>query len=139
MLHTPVALSSVILILSRRPGISALIQTSSSNRDILLPYRYEDIVLRNVDKEDQLILKKTFISKIEAIMESLHESTYWTDLMSIDETTSPEEVNQDLYHMADIFLGAQFTLIMLCPPAEFTEEQAWMTYGERLWTFPRPS
>ncbi|KAH0834116.1 hypothetical protein J3R83DRAFT_11404 [Lanmaoa asiatica] len=103
---------------------------------IAVSYRFEDIIPRGVDKEDQLRLKKTFITKVEAVMASLHESAYWIDLTLVDETSSPEEVNQDLYRMADVYRGAQFTLIMLCPPTGVDEKQAWIAYGERLWTFP---
>lgn len=103
---------------------------------IAVSYRYEDIVPKGMDKEDELDLRKIFITQVEAIVASLHISAYWIDLTLIDETTSPEEINQDLYRMADVYRSAQFTLIMLSPPTGVTEEQAWMAYGERLWTFP---
>ncbi|KAG8215438.1 hypothetical protein J3R82DRAFT_9051 [Butyriboletus roseoflavus] len=62
-------------------------------RYLAVSYQYEDIVPRNIYIKDQLSLKRIFNLKIKAIMKSLHESTYWTNLTLIDETTSPEEVN----------------------------------------------
>ncbi|KAH0831057.1 hypothetical protein J3R83DRAFT_13580 [Lanmaoa asiatica] len=106
-------------------------------RYVAVSYRFEDIIPRDVHREEvELGFKREFITKVESVVASLHESAYWIDLTLIDKTTSPEEINQDLYRMADVYRNAQFTLIMLSTAADATEEQAWIAYGERLWTFP---
>ncbi|KAF8439963.1 hypothetical protein L210DRAFT_3504333 [Boletus edulis BED1] len=105
---------------------------------IAISYRYEEIVPKGTSDENRTILKATFITDVEAVVASLHLSAYWIDLTLIDKSTdaSPAEVDQDVYRMADVYRGAEFTLIMLCPPDGVTEEGAWLAYGERLWTFP---
>ena len=103
---------------------------------VAISYRYDDIVPEGVDETTRLSLHEAFITKVETIVTSLNESAYWIDLTLVDKTSSPEETNKDLYRMADVYRSAEFTLIMLCPPADVTEEEAWKGYGERLWTLP---
>ena len=105
---------------------------------VTISFRYEDIIPQGTAEKDKPSLKETFITEVEAVVASLHQSAYWIDLTLIDRTESqlPEEIDKDLYRMADVYRGAQFTLIMLCPPDGVTEESAWTAYGQRLWTFP---
>ncbi|KAG6377748.1 hypothetical protein JVT61DRAFT_14520 [Boletus reticuloceps] len=105
---------------------------------VAISYRYEEIVPKGTSEENRTNLKATFITDVEAVVASLHLSAYWIDLTLIDKSTdaSPAEVDQDVYRMADVYRGAEFTLVMLCPPDGVTEEGAWLAYGERLWTFP---
>ena len=104
---------------------------------VAVSYRYEDIVPKGTAKKDKPGLKETFITEVEAVVASLHQSAYWIDLTLIDraESQPPEEIDKDLYRMADVYRSAQFTLIMLYPRADVTEESAWLAYGQRLWTF----
>jgi hypothetical protein len=104
---------------------------------VAISYRYEDIIPPGTAEKDKSGLKATFITEVEAVVASLHQSAYWIDLTLIDRTESqpPEEIDKDLYRMADVYRGAQFTLIMLCPAVGVTEESAWLAYGQRLWTF----
>lgn len=104
---------------------------------VAISYRYNDIVPEDKHKE-HVTLKAKFIKEVEMIVASLDQSAYWIDLTLVDkEEGQPlEEVDKDLYRMADVYRGAEFTLIMLSPPAGVTEESAWLTYGQRLWTFP---
>ncbi|KAF8553258.1 hypothetical protein OG21DRAFT_1414595, partial [Imleria badia] len=101
---------------------------------VIISYRYSDIVPQGTDMKDHPALKARFIREVEAIMASLEQSAYWIDL--ILEGQPPEEVDKDLYRMADFYRSAEFTLIILCPPAGVTEESVWLTYAQRLWTFP---
>ncbi|KAF8545914.1 hypothetical protein OG21DRAFT_1491776, partial [Imleria badia] len=129
---------------------------------VTISYTYSHILPQDTAKKDHPALKAKFITQVEAIMASLGQSAYWIDLTLVDEMEDPaaeevdkkedqpaeeadekekedkppKEVDKDLYHMADVYRGAEFTLIMLCPPAGVTEESAWLTYGQRLWTFP---
>ena len=105
-------------------------------RYVAISYRYNEVVAEGVDETTRLSLHEAFITNVEAIVTSLDESAYWIDLTLVDKTSSPEETNKDLYRMADVYRSAEFTLIMLCPPADVTEEEAWKGYGERLWTLP---
>ncbi|KIJ18328.1 hypothetical protein PAXINDRAFT_154147 [Paxillus involutus ATCC 200175] len=103
-------------------------------RYVTISYRYNDIISGTVDDTERHRLEGEFVAKAEAVMFSLKETAYWLDLQSMDE--SPEEKNKDVYRMADVYRGAQFTLIMLCRAEGVSEETAWKEYGERLWTLP---
>ncbi|KAF8836057.1 hypothetical protein BDN67DRAFT_911853, partial [Paxillus ammoniavirescens] len=103
-------------------------------RYVTISYRYNDIISGTVDDTERHRLEDEFVAKVEAVILSLKETAYWLDLKSIDEP--PEEKNKDVYRMADVYRGAQFTLIMLCPAEGVSEETAWKEYGERLWTLP---
>ncbi|KAF9221750.1 hypothetical protein BS17DRAFT_757143 [Gyrodon lividus] len=103
-------------------------------RYVTISYRYDDIVPGNVEDAKRFKLENNFVAKVEAVMLSLKETAYWLDLTLI--SNIPAEKNKDLYRMADIYRGAQFTLIMLCPMEGANEEQAWKDYGDRLWTLP---
>ena len=106
---------------------------------VAVSFRYEDVVPRYTAKEHISDSEKMFITEVEAVVASFHQSAYWIDLTLIDRTEyhSPEEIDKDLYRMADVYRGAQFSLIMLFAPAGVTEESAWMAYGQRLWNFPQ--
>ncbi|KAF8841830.1 hypothetical protein BDN67DRAFT_900582 [Paxillus ammoniavirescens] len=103
-------------------------------RYVTISYRYNDIISGTVDDTERHRLEDEFVAKVEAVLLSLRETAYWLDLKSIDDP--PEEKNKDVYRMADVYRGAQFTLIMLSPAEGVSEETAWKEYGERLWTLP---
>ena len=104
---------------------------------VAVSYRYEDIVPKGRDDE-RTVLEATFIREVEAVLASLHQTAYWIDLTLVDKKKGQpkEEIDKDLYRMADVYRGAEFTLIMLCPPDGVEETDAWLLYGQRLWTFP---
>ena len=104
---------------------------------VAISYRYEDIVPEG-KRNEKVALKATFITEVEAVVASLHQTAYWIDLTLVDkrEGQPKEEIDKDLYRMADVYRGAEFTLIMLCPPEGVEETDAWLQYGQRLWTFP---
>ncbi|KAG1855323.1 hypothetical protein DFJ58DRAFT_702871 [Suillus subalutaceus] len=60
-------------------------------------------------------------------------NAYWLDLECVGET--PSEKNRDLYCMADVYRGAEMTLIMLGKYAT-GENKCWRGWGERMWTMP---
>ncbi|KAG9315405.1 hypothetical protein JVU11DRAFT_4555 [Chiua virens] len=108
-------------------------------RYIAISYVYKDIVPEGTDGPTELRLKQEFLTEVQAVVESLNESAYWIDITLIDSAAIrkfPEKVDKDLYRMADVYRSAQFTLIMLSPPPPVTEKEAWLKYGERLWTLP---
>ncbi|KAG2129332.1 hypothetical protein BD769DRAFT_1652390 [Suillus cothurnatus] len=52
-----------------------------------------------------------------------------------EEVETPSDKNRDLYCMADVYRGAELTLIMLGKSAA-GENECWRGWGERMWTLP---
>ncbi|KIK92279.1 hypothetical protein PAXRUDRAFT_584706 [Paxillus rubicundulus Ve08.2h10] len=103
-------------------------------RYVAISYRYKDIISGMVDDTERHRLEGEFVVKVETVMHSLGETAYWLDFEMIYGPV--DEKNKDIYRMADVYRGAQFTLIMLSPAEGVSEEMAWREYGERLWTLP---
>lgn len=58
--------------------------------------------------------------EVKAVVTSLHQTAYWISLEGL------EAIDKNVYHMADVYRGAEFMLIMLWPPESVTEETVWL-------------
>ena len=79
------------------------------------------------DKERE---KQDFIQEVREAIVQQEFNAYWLDLECL--STDPEEKKMDLYCMADVYRGAEITLIILGDPSD----DAWKRWGGRVWTFP---
>ncbi|KAG2125480.1 hypothetical protein DEU56DRAFT_824716 [Suillus clintonianus] len=97
---------------------------------IAISYRALDAFTRgpNMDQE-----KAQFTEEVRAAVIGQKYDAYWCDLECVGET--PAEKNLDLYCMADVYRGAELTLIMLGKSA-VGENECWRGWGERVWTMP---
>ncbi|KAN0080196.1 hypothetical protein V8E55_009762 [Tylopilus felleus] len=124
---------------SRSWNISDDANIIKQQKYIVISYRYDDIVPKGTPHQDpsRPALEAAFITEVESVVASLQYSAYWTDLtLTARGTNQPEEIDKDVYRMADVYRGAEFTLIMLPHSEEVAEKDAWLAYGQRLWTFP---
>ena len=107
-------------------------------RFIAISYRQSDAFERGSDEEGKKIeeeQKKKFIESVRVTTLECGMQAYWLDLECLGKVT--EEVNIDVYRMADIYRGANFTLITI--GKSDTDEhsiQSWKSWGGRLWTLP---
>jgi hypothetical protein len=97
---------------------------------IAISYRAVDAFTRGPDQETE---KAQFTEEVRAAVLGQKYDAYWLDLECIGET--PSEKNRDLYCMADVYRGAELTLIMLGKSAA-GENECWRGWGERVWTMP---
>ncbi|KAG0700176.1 hypothetical protein DFH29DRAFT_853916 [Suillus ampliporus] len=97
---------------------------------IAISYRAVDAFTRGPDMEQE---KAEFTDEVRAAVLGQNFNAYWLDLECIGET--PSEKNLDLYCMADVYRGAEVTLIMLGKAAS-GENLCWRGWGERVWTMP---
>ena len=103
-------------------------------RFIAISYRAVDAFTRGPDEEKE---KKVFTEEVRAAVLGQKFDAYWLDLECIGET--PAEKNRDLYCMADVYRGAEVTLIMLGKAGsgeKNRENECWRGWGERVWTLP---
>ena len=98
---------------------------------IAISYRAADIYTHGPKEESE---KNEFIQEVRAAVVRQDFNAYWLDLECVGET--PEEKKLDLYRMADVYRGAEITLIMLNGKGSDGQGGAWKRWGERVWTFP---
>ena len=107
-------------------------------RFIAISYRQSDVFERGNDEEGKRKeeeQKKRFIESVRATTLECGLQAYWLDLECLGKST--EETNIDVYRMADIYRGANFTLITI--GKSDTDEhsiQSWKSWGGRVWTLP---
>ncbi|KAG2071159.1 hypothetical protein BDR04DRAFT_1098859 [Suillus decipiens] len=108
-----------------------------TDRDIIIRTKFIAISYRAVDAftrgPNQEIEKAEFIEEVRVAVLGQKYNAYWLDLECVGET--PSEKNMDLYCMADVYRGAEVTLIMLGKSA-VGENECWRGWGERVWTMP---
>ncbi|OJA19646.1 hypothetical protein AZE42_06652 [Rhizopogon vesiculosus] len=103
-------------------------------RFIAISYRAVDAFTRGPGEETE---KAQFTDEVRAAVLGQKFEAYWLDLECIGET--PAEKNRDLYCMADVYRGAEVTLIMLGKAGsgeKSRENECWRGWGERVWTLP---
>ena len=107
-------------------------------RFIAISYRQSDVFEHRTDEEGKKIeeeQKKTFIGSVHVTTLECGMQAYWLDLECLGKST--EEINTDVYRMADIYRGVNFTLITISKSN--TDEhsvQSWRSWGGRVWTLP---
>jgi hypothetical protein len=108
-----------------------------ADRDIIIHTKFVAISFRSSDVytkgPDQETEKAQFIGEVRAAVLEQKYNAYWLDLECVGEMQS--EKNVDVYRMADVYRGAEITLIMLGKSAD-GEDKCWKGWGERLWTMP---
>ncbi|KAJ8582044.1 hypothetical protein M405DRAFT_854668 [Rhizopogon salebrosus TDB-379] len=103
-------------------------------RFIAISYRAVDAFTRGPDEEKE---KAVFTEEVRTAVLGQGFDAYWLDSECIGET--PAEKNRDLYCMADVYRGAEVTLIMLGKAGSVEknrENECWRGWGERVWTLP---
>ncbi|KAG2747887.1 hypothetical protein P692DRAFT_20736088 [Suillus brevipes Sb2] len=105
-------------------------ETIIRTKFIAISYRALDAYTRGPNQE---IEKAQFTEEVRAAVLGLKYDAYWCDLECIGET--PAEKNLDLYCMADVYRGAELTLIML-GKSFVGENECWKGWGQRVWTMP---
>ncbi|KAI6030842.1 hypothetical protein F5J12DRAFT_910326 [Pisolithus orientalis] len=93
-------------------------------------YRQSDI-LESGRGEDE------FIASIRSAASQCEMKAYWLDLECMG--TTDEEKHLDVYQLADIYRGAEFTLVALPKSDDPTNAQsgrAWSNWSDRVWTLP---
>ncbi|EIW81082.1 hypothetical protein CONPUDRAFT_144006 [Coniophora puteana RWD-64-598 SS2] len=107
---------------------------------IAISYRQSDVFTRGRDEEGRRREKEQreeFSRTIQKATMAQRLDAYWLDLECIGSTL--EEKNIDLYRMADIYRGAQLTLITMPQSAGDNQENwkaRWESWGGRVWTLP---
>ncbi|KAG2071092.1 hypothetical protein BDR04DRAFT_521378 [Suillus decipiens] len=108
-----------------------------ADRDIIIHTKFIAISYRAIDAytkgPDQETEKAQFIEEVRAAVLGQKYDAYWLDLECLGDT--PSEKNMDLYCMADVYRGAEVTMIMLGKSA-VGENECWRGWGERVWTMP---
>jgi len=97
---------------------------------IAISYRAIDAYTKGPDQEAE---QAQFKEEVRAAVLGQKYDAYWLDLECLGET--PSDKNRDLYCMADVYRGAELTLIMLGKSAA-GENEYWRGWGERMWTLP---
>ncbi|KIK43148.1 hypothetical protein CY34DRAFT_728356 [Suillus luteus UH-Slu-Lm8-n1] len=105
-------------------------ETIIRTKYVAISYRALDAYTRGPNQE---IEKAQFTEEVRAAVLGLKYDAYWCDLECIGET--PAEKNLDLYCMADVYRGAQLTLIVL-GKSSVGENECWKGWGQRVWTLP---
>ena len=98
---------------------------------IAISYRAADFYTHGPNQENE---KEEFIQEVRVAVVQQDFNAYWLDLECVGET--PDEKALDLYCMADVYRGAEITLIMLNAQGLGNRDDAWKRWGERVWTFP---
>ncbi|KAG8216650.1 hypothetical protein J3R82DRAFT_6847 [Butyriboletus roseoflavus] len=101
------------------------------NKYIAISYRATDVYSES--GSDQEREKDRFKQEVRIAAVRMNFDAYWLDLECIGKTQ--DEKNLSLYCMADIYRGAESTLIML-GNSEEGEKAAWERWGARVWTLP---
>ncbi|KIM52320.1 hypothetical protein SCLCIDRAFT_1164341 [Scleroderma citrinum Foug A] len=99
-------------------------------RFIAISYRQRDMKKGKREEEQ----RNHFIESIRATTLQCGMQAYWLDLECLGKST--EETNIDVYRMADIYRGANFTLITIGKSDDEHSIQSWKSWGGRVWTFP---
>ena len=109
-----------------------------NSRFIAISYRQSDVFERGSDEEGKKTeeeLKTRFIESVRTTTLECGMLAYWLDLECLGK--SAEETNIDVYRMADIYRGANFTLLLI--GKSDTDEHSihsWKSWGGRVWTLP---
>ena len=106
-------------------------------RFIAISYRQRDVFERGTDEEGKRRKQKQknhFIESVRATTLQCGMQAYWLDLECLGKST--EETNIDVYRMADIYRGANFTLITIGKSDDKHSIQSWKSWGGRVWTLP---
>ena len=106
-------------------------------RFIAISYRQRDVFEHGTDEEGRRReeeQRKHFIDSVRATTLQCGMRAYWLDLECLG--ASAEEKNIDLYRMADIYRGANFTLITIGKSDDEHSIQSWKSWGGRVWTLP---
>ncbi|KAI6040160.1 hypothetical protein EDC04DRAFT_3111559 [Pisolithus marmoratus] len=104
---------------------------------VAISYRQSDIFQLGTDDEGKMReeeRKNQFIDSVRSTTLKCGLQAYWLDLECLGVTT--EEMNTDLYQMADIYRGAVFTLITLPESDNQHSIESWRSWGGRVWAFP---
>ena len=103
------------------------------NKYIAVSYSARDVY--TYGQSDEGTKKDQFIQEVRVAVVQKNFDAYWLDLECIGNT--PDEKNLDVYCMADVYRGADATLIMLGNTKEDDNlKAAWERWGERVWTLP---
>ena len=97
---------------------------------IAVSYPGADLYKDDDTDSDKERARQDFIQEVRDSVVQQEFNAYWLDLECL--STNPEEKNKDLYCMADVYRGAEITLIILGDPLD----DAWKRWGARVWTFP---
>ena len=98
---------------------------------VAISYCAADVYTNGPKREKE---KEDFIQETRAAIVQQNFNAYWLDLECLSENA--EEKKFDLYCMADIYRGAEITLIMLNSQGLGGRAGAWERWGGRVWTFP---
>ena len=94
---------------------------------VAISYRAADVYTYGPNQERA---KEDFIQEVRLAVVQQNFNAYWLDLECLSD--NPDEMKLDLYCMADVYRGAEITLIMLGDPSD----DAWKRWGGRVWTLP---
>ena len=106
-------------------------------RFIAISYHQRDAFERGTDEERKERggkQKNHFIESVRATTLQCGMQAYWLDLECLGKAT--EEANIDFYRMADIYRGANFTLITIGKSDDNHSIQSWKRWSDRVWTLP---
>ncbi|KAI9569782.1 hypothetical protein HD554DRAFT_447622 [Boletus coccyginus] len=98
---------------------------------VAISYCADDMYTDGPNRERE---EENFIRDARAAVVQQNFNAYWLDLECLSK--NPEEKKLDLYCMADIYRGAEITLIMLNSQGLDGRDGAWRRWGGRVWTFP---
>jgi len=98
---------------------------------VAISYCAADMYTKGPNQERE---KEDFMQEARAAVVQQNFNAYWLDFECLSENT--EEKKLDLYCMADIYRGAEITLIMLNAQGPGGRDGAWKRWGGRVWTFP---
>ncbi|KAG1808433.1 uncharacterized protein BJ212DRAFT_657076 [Suillus subaureus] len=108
-----------------------------ADRDIIIHTKFIAISFYSADAyakgPDQETETAQFIEEVRAAVLGQKYNAYWLDLECVGKM--PSEKNRDVYCMADVYRGAEMTLIILGKFAD-GESKCWRGWGERVWTMP---
>ncbi|KAI6030841.1 hypothetical protein F5J12DRAFT_312009 [Pisolithus orientalis] len=84
-----------------------------------------------------MLEEEEFIMSIHSAALQCKMKAYWLDLECMGNTD--EEKHLDVYQLADIYRGAEFTLVALPKSDDPTDAQSgesWRSWSDRVWTLP---
>ncbi|KAI6030839.1 hypothetical protein F5J12DRAFT_311823 [Pisolithus orientalis] len=78
--------------------------------------------------------EEDFIASIHSVASQCKMKAYWLDLECMGDTE--EEKHLDVYQMADIYRGAEFTAVALPESTNAQSGEPWRNWSNRVWTLP---
>lgn len=102
----------------------------TTDENLIISTDYLAVSYRQSDFADRNKLEDT----IRNICFHLDLDAYWVDIACIGQ--SPDEINTDLYRIADVFRWAKATVLMIKGQDSKPRSDGWLSWGSRMWIFP---